>query len=198
MAFGPSKKEKEATQKLEAIGSTATGNSAEVMEQGRNLFNIGGSTTGQGLDFFRTLLSGNRANTSAMLQPNIQQGNQMLQEQLRQLTTLMPRGGGRTAALFGAPIQATGNVMDLFSGVRSGAANQMIDTGLQQSNLAAGLYGVSNSALNTGAGVSNNLFQNAFDQRRASNALWNDLGQGLFGLATTPFGGSNRSILNRL
>jgi len=197
MSFGASKTEKSAMGEMSNLASTAKANSGEATDAGKNLLSIGGDNTNTGLDFFKTLLGGNQANTAALLQPQIQQANAGVNQQLQQLSTLMPRGGGRTEAMFNAATAPNSSLMQLFAGLRGGGADKLISTGMAQTGAGTNLFNTGNAALNTSLTGQNNVFRGAFDQRQANNQMWSGIGQGLFGLATTPFGGSNLNLLQR-
>lgn len=203
MSFGPSSAEKAATQQQQGVTSTASGNStAEIGQgkgligQGTNLLNLGGSTVAPATNFFNTMLSGNQANTTAALQPDINRIRDAQQNTLNATSTLMPRGGGRAATLFQTPFAANQQIQNLFNGVRSGAAGGLAGIGLQQQGMGinqqgtgANLMGIGNQPLNTAMTGTQNMFQNAFQQRQLQNQLWSSLGSGLFNLATLPLGG---------
>ncbi len=189
MSFGPSQAEKDATKQQQQVTDTAVANSAQQNQAGTNMLALGTGNTNAGTNWFQTLLNGNTANTMATLAPSIQQIRDQNQQQIQALSTLQPRGGGRSATLFSAGYAPVATIQNLFNGVRSSAAQPLISTGLSESGLGSNLYGIGNSALNTGMTGTQNLFSNALDQRKTSNALWSGLGAGLFGLATTPFGG---------
>lgn len=128
-----------------------------------------------GANFFSTVLNGNKANTAALLQPDINRIRESTQGALQSASTLMPRGGGRFATLFQQPFAAQRQINDLFSGVRAGAAGNLAGIGGQQAQI--------------GTANAQNLFENAMAQRQYHDAMMAKLGQGIFGLATTPFGG---------
>lgn len=88
-----------------------------------------------GANFFQTLLSGNRANTQQLLQPDINRIRESTQGALQGASTLMPRGGGRFATLFQQPFQAQAQIGNLFSNMRSGAAQGLAGIGGQQAQI---------------------------------------------------------------
>ncbi len=198
MSFGPSAAEKDATKQQQGVTDKAIANSTQATTAGTGLLNTGTGDTASGTNWFQTLLNGNTANTASLLAPSIQQSRDQTQQQIQALSTLQPRGGGRSGTLFSAGYAPAASTQNLFNSARSAAAPQLIQTGLSESGLGSNLYGIGNSALNTGLTGTQNLFSNAMDQRKYSNSMWGQVGQGIFGLATTPFGGANLSALQRL
>ena len=167
--FSPSAGEKQAT----------NGEGAAIPAIGQGVSNLQ-----TGAYFFNSIMSGNRAATSALLQPDINRIRQAQQGTLQGASTLMPRGGGRFATLFSTPFETNRAMTNLFSGLRSGAASNLAGIGGSQAGL--GLQGAGN------------LFNQAFQQRQMGNQMIGSvLGAGL-GLATTPFGGAGKSILQRI
>jgi hypothetical protein len=195
VSFGPGKAEQSATSALQGVTGTATGNSANQIAAGTNLLNTGGTNVASGTNFFNTLLNGNQANTTAMLQPNINQIRQANQNSIQGLSTLMPRGGGRSSTLFSAAYAPESQIQNLFGGARTTAAQALPQIGLQQQQNATNLFGTGNQALNTGLQGNQNLFSNAFQQRQYQNQLYGQLGQGILGLATMPLGGAGTTSL---
>lgn len=167
--FSPSAGEKQAT----------SGEGAAIPAIGQGVSNLQ-----TGANFFNTIMSGNRAATTALLQPDINRIREAQQGTLQGASTLMPRGGGRFATLFSTPFATNRAVTDLFSGLRSGAAGQLGNIGGMQTGL--------------GTQAASNLFNQSLQQREMGNQMIGSiLGAGL-GLATTPFGGAGKTLLQRI
>lgn len=206
MSFGPSNTSKIANNNLAGISSQATNTAfpldistgKSLIGTGQGLLNQGGQSLNSGTNFFNTLLNGNQANTTALLQPNIDQIRNANQNSIQSLSTLMPRGGGRSGTLFGASYAPNAQIQSLFNGARSGAAGQLGQLGLGQEGIGLGatglgtnLFNTANSALGVGAGASGTLGNQALAQKQMSDQELAALGQAIFGLATTPFGGGS-------
>lgn len=189
MSFGPTQQTKQAMNTLGTVGTQAQTNSANELQAGGNLLTQGGGPVQTGVNFFNTLANGNRANTTALLQPNINQIRANNQGTLQALNTLMPRGGGRSGTLFGASYAPTSQITDLFSGARTGAAAQLPQLGLAQQGLGANLTSIGNQPLSTAASSAGTLGQLSQAQQQMGLNFWSGLGSGILGLATTPFGG---------
>ncbi len=168
-----------------------------AINQGQSILGQGVNTVTPATNFFNTILNGNRQNTTAMLQPDINRVREAQQANLQAASTLMPRGGGRSGTLFSLPFQANSQIQSLYNPLRSQAATglagiggQLAQLGLGEGGLGANLFGIGNQALGTAAGASGNLAGLGLQQKQMSNSLAAGLGGGLFNLATMPLGGS--------
>lgn len=191
MSFGPSNTTKTAENNLAGVSGQATGQSTAELGLGTQQLAAGAPNVTAGTNFLDTILNGNQANTSALLAPSIQQAQQGNQAAIQGLSTLTPRGGGRSGTLFGASYAPEGQITNLFNNARTSAATALPQIGLAQEGLGSGLIGTSNQPLSTAAGASSNLGNLGVQQQQVSNSLWGGLGSGLFGLASTPFGGGS-------
>ena len=191
MSFGPSQAQKNATNTQNGITSAATGNSQSQIGQGTAALTAGQNDVNSGTNFFNTLLNGNQANTTATLQPNIDQIRQANQQTLQQTNMLSPRGGGRGATLFNAAYAPNQQINSLFGQARTNAATALPQIGLAQQGIGTNLIGAGNTALNTAGNTNQGVMSNLLQQQQMQNQMYTGLGQGLFGLATTPFGGGS-------
>jgi len=141
-------------------------------------------------------LSGNQANTAATLQPNINQIRQSNQQQLQGISTLSPRGGGRSGTLYGASYAPNQQIQSLFGNARTTAATALPQIGLQQQAIGTNLVGAGNNALSTGVQGAQAGVGDALQVQQMSNQIDQAIGGGLFGLATAPITGfSGGSLL---
>lgn len=198
MSFGPTAGTKSAMSGMTDVSKTAQTNSTADRAQGGNLLNLGGDNVTSGTNFFNTLLNGNAANTTATLQPSIDQIRNGVGTAMTAVNTLAPRGGGRTAMNYGLSFAPQAQIQNLFNQTRTQAATALPQIGLQQQQMGGNLLGIGNQALNTaGTGYANLTDANQKQQQITNNA-WSGLGQGIFGLATVPFGSTGKSLLGRL
>lgn len=189
MSFGATADTKRAQNNLGGIANVAAENNANDVARGNSLMDLGGTNVSQGTNFFNTVLSGDRSNTAALLQPSIDQIREGNTNTLNSINTLMPRGGGRSASLFGQSFEPQRQIQNLFNNARTTAATTLPQIGLQQQGLGTNLFNIANGALNAGTGASSSLGNISQQQQQMANAAWSGVGNGLFKLATTPFGG---------
>lgn len=151
---------------------------------GQQQLGMGARNTGAAGNFFSTLLGGNRANTTAMLQPDINRIQGANQGTLQAASTLMPRGGGRSGTLFQLPFQANQQIQSLFGGARGGAASQLGQLGLGQGGLGANLFNVGTGGLNSANTANEAMVRSALAMKQRSDSLAGGLGSGLMSLAS--------------
>lgn len=84
------------------------------------------------LSFLTSLVQGNQGAVTQAAQPEIDQITQQF-DQIRNMISLQPRGGGKTTALAEAPFQQAGNIARTEGSMRTNAAGQL---GSLSSNLA--------------------------------------------------------------
>ena len=191
MSFGPSQSVKNNQNTLAGATNQATANSTNELNTGNAQLNTGGSNVTSGTNFLNTVLNGNQANTTALLQPNINQIRGANQQTLQGLNTLSPRGGGRSGTNYAASFAPNQQIQSLFGNARTTAATALPQIGLAQEGIGTNLIGAGNNALSTGVQGANAGVNNALQVQQMSNAIDTAIGQGLFGLATTPLGIGN-------
>lgn len=188
MSFGSSQAVKNATNTQSGLVQDATANSGNQIASGNTNLNTGGSNITSGTNFLNTVLNGNQANTSALLQPNIDQIRGANQQQLQALSTLSPRGGGRSGTLFNASYAPNQQIQSLFGNARTTAATALPQIGLAQQGIGTNLLNTGNSALNTAnTGAATGINSQLQIQNR-SDAIDSAIGNGILSLATLPFG----------
>jgi hypothetical protein len=190
-SFGPTAETKQATGALGTISNTAQANSGADRTQGNGILNIGAGNVNSGTNFFNSLLNGNQADTTATLQPSIDQIRGGIDNTAQAINTLTPRGGGRSGTNYGLSYEPQRQIQTLFNSARTNAATALPQIGLQQQGIGTGLLNSGNSALNTGTTASGNLGTLGQQQQQITANMWGGLGKGIFGLATTPFGGGS-------
>ena len=190
MSFGATNNTKTAQNNLSGTSNLALNNLfPAVTGAGSDMLAKGAATAQPGINFLSTILGGNNANTAALLKPSTDQIRQQNANLMTAINTLMPRGGARSANLFGQSFAPSTQIANLFNTARTNAATTLPSIGLQQSGLGTNLFGIGSSALGAANNANMGLGQLSQNQQQMTNNLWSSLGQGLFGLATTPFGG---------
>jgi hypothetical protein len=140
---------------------------------GTNLLGLGQQFAAQPLNYWSSLLSGNRGLATSALAPEIQQIGQGYQTAANTSAALMPRGGVRADVLGNMPFQQQRDISTLFQTLRPQAAQQL-------SGGAANLLSMGTNALygSTAAG------QGILNQQQAAQQLAQQqggaIGSGLF------------------
>ena len=174
---------------MAGASNQATANSGSEIASGNASLGAGSQNINSGTNFLNSILNGNQANTAATLQPNINQIRQSNQQQLQGISTLSPRGGGRSSTLYGASYAPNQQIQSLFGNARTTAATALPQIGLAQQGIGTNLIGAGNNALSTGVQGANASTQNALQVQQMSNAIDQAIGGGLFGLASLPVSG---------
>lgn len=188
-SFGPSQAQQDANNQQKQITSTATTNAGTDQATGQNLIGLGGNKVQAGASFFNNILNGNQAQTASELSPEINQIRQGTQQSLQAASNLMPRGGGRSQALFSTALAPAQQITDVFNRARTNAATILPQIGLQEQGVGTGVLSAGNQALSTGSSSNASLAGALQKQEDARRAGWSALGGGLFNLATLPMGG---------
>ena len=199
MSFGANNTTKAAENNLGGVSNAALNTMfPAVTAAGGAELGTGGGNVTSGTNFFNTILGGNRANTTATLQPSINQIRQGNAGTLNAISTLTPRGGGRSGTLFNQAFQPSSQIQNLFNTAQSGAATTLPQIGLQQQGIGTNLFGLGNQALGAASGANSSLGNMGLQQQQISNQLAGGIGQGLFGLLSLPTGGAGTSVLGSL
>ena len=200
MSFGASNTTKTAENNLGGTSNAALNTLfPAVTSAGGTALDTGANNISSGTNFFNTLLGGNTANTTAALQPSIDQIRAGTTGNINAINTLTPRGGGRSGALFSQSFQPQQQIQSLFNGARTQAAQTLPQIGLQQQGLGANLFGIGNGALGTAANANSSLGNMGLQQQQINNQLMTGLGGGLFSILGLPTGGgSGNSVLGAI
>jgi hypothetical protein len=173
-------------------------NAQQLMPQGTGLMTNAAQAMNPVLNYYGSLLSGDRGAMTQLLAPQINQLNQAYQAQLGAQNQLMPRGGGRAGMLGQMPFMQTQNLLNLFQNVRSGAAQGMGQAAGQLGQLGANLIGGANQALGAATSAGRDLLYYQIQQQAANRGLGSSIGGiaqqiagGLLGGGGNPMGGIN-------
>lgn len=116
------------------------------------------------LNFFRTLLSGDRGAITELLSPELRQVRDNEQQQLNSIAQFGPRGGGMASAVNNVQNQTRGQIADLFQKTRPGAATALEGIASEYANIGLGRYGLEQQGLNSSLGGLE--FLNEMERRR--------------------------------
>lgn len=124
------------------------------VQQGLDTTGKGVNALGPALSYLTNLVQGNQADLTQAAQPEIDQISQQF-DQIRNLISLQPRGGGKTTALAEAPFQKAGDIQRTEGAMRTDAAGKLGSLGTSLAGIGLGEAGV---GINE-AGLGENLEQ---------------------------------------
>jgi len=116
------------------------------------------------LDFLTKLVKGDQGDVTQAAQPEIDQISQQF-DQIRNLISLQPRGGGKTTALAEAPFQKSAAIQRTEGDLRKGAAGQLGALSTSLANIGLGESGIGLNLAGLGAGLENESAQIALQKQ---------------------------------
>ena len=106
--------------------------------QGLQAFQQGQNTAAPGLQMLSDLAKGDQGDVSQAAQPEIDSITQQF-DQIRNMISQQPRGGGKTTTLAEAPFQKSAAITRTEGDMRAGSAGQLAGLGLQEQGLGVNL-----------------------------------------------------------
>lgn len=140
-------------------------------QQGQTTFQSGLQTASPAIDYLTKLVKGDQGDVTQAAQPEIDQITQQF-DQIRNMISLQPRGGGKTSALAEAPFQKSAAIQRTEGAMRGGAASELAGLGLQEAGLGTSLESLSSNVALTKE-------QQDYQQQEAVNQMLGSLGQGI-------------------
>jgi hypothetical protein len=116
-----------------------------ILNQGLQQEQQGVTAAAPALQLLTQLTKGDQGEVTQAAQPEIDQITQQF-DQIRNMISLQPRGGGKTTALAEAPFQKAGDIQRAEGAMRTNAAGQL-------GGLATNLAGLGLSTANLGSGL---------------------------------------------
>jgi hypothetical protein len=116
----------------------------QILQGGLDTTSKGIESLGPVMDLLTKLVKGDQGDITQAAQPEIDQITQQF-DQIRNMISMQPRGGGKTTALAEAPFQKAGAIQRTEAGMRTAATGQLGTLG----TTLAGL-GLSEAGLGTG------------------------------------------------
>lgn len=169
-SFGQSGAAKTAENNLGGTSNLALNNLfPQVTSAGSTALKTGAGNVNSGTGFLNTILNGSGENTAQLLQPSIDQIRGGTQQALQSTSTLMPRGGGRSGALFDLSTQPQRQIQGLFNQARTTAATALPQIGLGQEGVGTNLFNIGNAALGTATGANSSLGELGLKQQQIQN-----------------------------
>ena len=137
------------TTKLNQLQGATQQEGSSAFTGGANEFQSGLTAAAPALSLLTSLTKGDQGDVTQAAQPQIDQITQQF-DQIRNMISMQPRGGGKTTALAEAPFQKAGDIQRTEGAMRTGAAGQLgslstqlAGLGVQQEGIGAGLQGTS-------------------------------------------------------
>jgi hypothetical protein len=107
-------------------------------QQGQSLVSSGTTALSPVLGLLTNLVKGDQGDVTQAAQPEIDQITQQF-DQIRNMISLQPRGGGKTSALAEAPFQKSGDIQRTEGQLRSNATAQLGQIGTNLIGAGSGL-----------------------------------------------------------
>ncbi len=188
-AAKPSAEEKAALASQTDYHNTATGALKSGIDlAGKQIPNaniaLGGffNNLGPAADYWRAILSGDRAKATSMLAPQIRQINESYDTTRQTGAELMPRGGGSASLLSELPYRKAGDINDLFSRSRTEAAGALPAIAGAYGTTGTNLLSIITGAYKTGGPNTGGLLNYGLNSRAQTLDLGTSLGRGIFDL----------------
>jgi len=105
------------------------------------------------IDYWTKILSGNKAEISAALEPELAASNAGFEQQRRTLDQYTPMGGGRSSAVMNLGSKKAQTNAGIISSARAGAAPQLAQAGLQEQSLGIEQLGQAIQAILSKMGI---------------------------------------------
>jgi len=137
------------------ISQAAVAGGKDALGTGMNFLNQFNNQAGKAGNWFQSMLSGNQANTTAALAPDINRIRDQNQQVLQSTASLTPRGGGRGSMLFDLPFKGSSQTSGLYNAERPAAATNLANLAGEYGSVGVGTGGLGASLFNTGVGALN-------------------------------------------
>jgi uncharacterized phage infection (PIP) family protein YhgE len=122
-------------------GGSAMTSGTGLLQQGGSTLTSGINALSPALGMLTSLTKGDQGDVSQAAQPQIDSITQQF-DQIRNMISQQPRGGGKTTALAEAPFQKSAAITRTEGDMRTAAAGQLGQLGLGIGNLGLGQEGV--------------------------------------------------------
>src|ERR1700746_2848380 len=158
------------------------GNAGQLIPQGQNLLGMGSQAYQPVLNYWSSLLSGNRGAMTSALAPEIGLINQGYNTAAQTSPTPPPRGGPRADILSNMPFQRQGAITNLFQTLRPQAAQGLAGLGQSLTGAGSNVLGQATNALYGSTGAGNSCLQQQAALRNQAMQQGRSIGSGLFSI----------------
>jgi hypothetical protein len=190
---GRTNDQKQANNLLNYNAQTASRNSGTALNTGLNYLNQFSNNLQGPTNYFQSLLSGNQAQSTAALAPNINQIQGQQNQALQSASNLSPRGGGRSSTLFNLPFQAASQISGLYNSLRPQAAQGLESIAGMEGNMGSNLVDIANRFLQSGTQASglygSQAGQQSLQQQQNAQRIMNLLTTAMSKIKLPGFGG---------
>ena len=139
----------------------------------------GGLTAAQpALQLLTQLTKGNWGDISTAMQPEVDQITQQF-DQIRNMVSMQPRGGGKATALAEAPFQKAGAIQRAAGEARMGAVGQLGNLATNLAGIGLGEANLGQSLESLGANIAMQRRGQNIQQDMANQKMMSDLGMGI-------------------
>lgn len=166
---GPSGAQKNANNSVQQLASSLGNKGLSFLDEAKS--DLSGPE-----QYFQSILSGNRGQATQALAPDIENIGTGFNIARQTATQLAPRSGGRSTLFNELPFQQAGQVQNLFSTARTGAADSLSKLGLGVGGLGASSTGAAIGGFNAAGG-------NLAEQQKAAYGTGKDIGAGVYNIA---------------
>lgn len=177
---GPTKAQQSVLDLDQANAQAGQNLSGSLVPQGQSLLSGGAQAMQQPINYWGSILSGNRSLATSALAPDISQIGQGYQAANQTSAALMPRGGPSAAFNAELPYQQQRDVSTLFQQARPAAATAMAGAGGQLLNQGSGILGQAANALYASTAAGRDILQQQQQMQEANQKRGSSIGAGLF------------------
>src|SRR5215471_5378221 len=165
-----------------AAGRLGMGAAQQLLPQGQNLLTMGAQQMQSPMNYWSSILSGNRGLATSALAPEISRIGQGYQTAANTSAALSPRGGPSAAFMSELPFSQQRDVSSLLQTARPQAAGSLLGAAQNLGGLGSSLLGSGISALYGATQAGRDIIDQQQKAQEAAAERGEKMGQGLFGL----------------
>jgi len=145
------------------------------LQNSQNLMGLGRNALNPSMNYWSSLLSGNRDIATSAIAPEANMINEAANAQRQNQAMLMPRGGGRASFLTEQPYRTANQIQSLFQNLRPQAAQNLGAQGM-------GLIGQGTNALQASTAAGRDILAAQQAERARQAEQGGKIGSGLFSM----------------
>ena len=165
-----------------AAGKLGMQTAQQLLPQGQNLLTMGAQQMQSPMNYWSSILSGNRGLATSAMAPEISRIGQGYQTAANTSAALMPRGGPSAAFMSELPFSQQRDVSSLLQSARPQAAGSLLGAAQNLGGLGSSLLGSGISALYGATQAGRDIIDQQQKAQEAAAERGEKMGQGLFGL----------------